>query len=947
MYRIVSHPAASRLRGWAVGGFLALAGALAPQAVVASSGCVLLDGQSGQLGPGQSITLNPTRGINFNPGDVLTLTSSSPNARGDVISLDVAVLAITKLLDPLPTAQSAVISRGVVGGPQTIFIRTTALTPGLVANYAIRCQSVGPTVAQVSPSTGIAGSTVSIDGTGFLGTSGVSFGGQPATGFSVASDTRITATAPAGTGSVPVTVTTDAGSARGGQFTYASVPDAPLIGAVSVGNGQAVVTFSPPVNEGGQPITQYTVTSHPGGVSVSGAASPLTVGGLVNGTPYTFTVVATNAVGTSASSAPSSVVVPMALPTAADRSLVTDYGKAIGIDLGSATNGVGVTGVAIDTPPAHGTATLSGTVVTYVPAIGFHGDTDSFTYTVANAVGRSSPGRVSIAVGSPDIPTPSSLTVVTTTGVPVTILPPPGSNDSQAGDRLDVGTSPAHGQVVANGRTLVYTPAAGFVGIDTFTYRSATSFGVSAPATVTIDVTREGGTGALSRTVTALPGDTVTVDLSSLRSDIASASLSGLSPGQAGEASVSAGGLLRFTSQPTFHGLAQVSATLTTSGGDIVPVSVLVLVSSEPDPSKNADVVGLVTAQVEQAQRFAQGQLDNIQGRLDSLHDRLHDAPMVSNRLALNVNGRAVPLSARPGIGAAEGGGDTSPSSSATPDDHGVRIWMGGQANFGSFGARRAASGFDSETVTVSTGADVRVGDRGLFGMALGYSHDRSDVGNHGARSTAQGYSAALYGSLQPGERSYLDVVVGGGGLRFDSRRTDADSDRRLTGRRTGQQWFGSITGGYAYRTGAWTWSPYGRASWSMSSLNDFAEDGPVTGALAYGRQIVRSSMLAIGLRVGGENAFDAGTLAPHARIEVGHDFQGSGSTTLAYAQIPSAGEWSVSTNTYSETGTRVQIGLGLDLRLRGEWSLGGEYGYLWQPRMRDQTIRFTVNKSL
>lgn len=1042
MHRIISPRAmAARLRTWATAGFLALLGAVAPQAGYASTGCRLIDGKSGQLGPGQTVTLNPSQGINFNAGDLVALTSSSPNARGDLIRLDVAVISVTNFLDTMQTTQSVAMPRSVLGGPATLFVTTTQATPGLVANYAISCHSVGPTVTQIAPSSGRPGATISVVGTGFLGTSAVTFGGQPAA-FTVAGDTLINATIPAGTGTVGVTVTTDAGSATGGPFTYVSAPDAPVIGAVSPGNGQATVAFSPPVNTGGLPVTNYVVTSHPGNATASGAASPLTVSGLTNGTSYTFSVTATNAAGTSVSSAASSAVVPMALPTALDRNLSTDYDKPISVDLGVATNGAGITDVTIDTPPAHGKTTVSGTVVTYTPADGFQGETDSFTYITTNAVGRSSPGRVSVAVGRvpvrvpdapsigavsagsgqatvsfsapaddggspvtnyvvisqpggvtaagsgspltvtglangtsytftvtatnvagtsapstasravipmalPSVPTPQPLAVVTTVGVPVTILPAPGTPGPQAWDRLDIGSSPAHGHVVASGQTLVYTPANGFIGTDTFAYRSGTAFAMSAPATVTVTVTREGSTGVLSRTVTALPGATVTVDLSSIQPGIASASLSGLSPGQAAEVSLSPQGVLSFTSQPSFHGLAQVSATLTTNGGAILPVSVLVLVSSQPDPSKNADALGIVAAQVEQARRFAQGQLDNIQGRLESLHDRLHDAPVVSNRLALNVNGRAVPMSARPGIGAAGTETDTAQASPVVAADHGIRTWLGGQASFGSFDARRGGSGFDSDTVSISTGADVRVGEHGLLGMAFGYSHDNSDIGREGAHSTAQGYSAAIYGSVQPGEGMYIDLVIGGGGLRFDSRRMDADSARQLAGRRTGQQWFGSVTTGLAYRTGVWSWSPYARASWSLSSLNGFAENGPVTSALSYGRQLVRSSIGAVGLRISGESERAWGTLAPRARIEVGHDFQGESRMLLTYAQIPSAGEWSVMSSPYSANGTRVQVGLGLDLGFSGGWSLGSEYSYLVQPHMRDQSIRLTVNKSL
>ncbi|MEL4420480.1 fibronectin type III domain-containing protein [Shewanella algae] len=94
-----------------------------------------------------------------------------------------------------------------------------------------------------------------------------------------------------------------------------TVPGAPIIGTASALDGQAVVNFSAPASDGGSVITSYQVTSSPGGITASGANSPIGVAGLTNGTSYTFTVQAINAVGTSSPSAPSNSVVPKANQT--------------------------------------------------------------------------------------------------------------------------------------------------------------------------------------------------------------------------------------------------------------------------------------------------------------------------------------------------------------------------------------------------------------------------------------------------------------------------------------------------------------------------------------------------------------------------------------------------------------------------------------------------------
>ncbi|MGN6799381.1 MAG: beta strand repeat-containing protein, partial [Gaiellaceae bacterium] len=94
----------------------------------------------------------------------------------------------------------------------------------------------------------------------------------------------------------------------------AVAPSAPTIGTAVAGNAQATVSFTPSAGNGGAAITGYTVTASPGGVTASGAGSPLTITGLTNGIAYTFTVTATNTAGTSTASAASNAVTPMAPP---------------------------------------------------------------------------------------------------------------------------------------------------------------------------------------------------------------------------------------------------------------------------------------------------------------------------------------------------------------------------------------------------------------------------------------------------------------------------------------------------------------------------------------------------------------------------------------------------------------------------------------------------------
>ncbi len=93
-------------------------------------------------------------------------------------------------------------------------------------------------------------------------------------------------------------------------ITSITPPGAPTIGTAMVGDSQATVSFTAPASDGGATITEYTVTSNPGGITATGSSSPINVTGLTNGTAYTFTVTATNSAGTGSASAASVVIIP-------------------------------------------------------------------------------------------------------------------------------------------------------------------------------------------------------------------------------------------------------------------------------------------------------------------------------------------------------------------------------------------------------------------------------------------------------------------------------------------------------------------------------------------------------------------------------------------------------------------------------------------------------------
>ena len=189
----------------------------------------------------------------------------------------------------------------------------------------------------------------------------------------------------------------------GGPASLA-VPGAPTNPVATAGNAQASVAFTAPASNGGGAITGYTVTSSPDNRTATGASSPLIVTGLSNGTAYTFTVVATNAVGNSVASAASVAVSPQTVPGAPTNPVATagNAQASVAFTAPASTGGSAITGYKVTSFPGSFTA-IGANSPLLVTGLS-NGTAYTFTVVAINAVGNSVASAASVAVTPQTVP---------------------------------------------------------------------------------------------------------------------------------------------------------------------------------------------------------------------------------------------------------------------------------------------------------------------------------------------------------------------------------------------------------------------------------------------------------------------------------------------------------------------------------------------------------------
>jgi uncharacterized protein YhjY with autotransporter beta-barrel domain len=393
-------------------------------------------------------------------------------------------------------ASATTLAATTPAGTGTVAVTVTNTTTSQTGTGSASYTYAAPVVNALSASAGPAGQTrqVTITGMNFTPTATVAVGGTAATGVAVNSATQITATLPAkaaGTYDVQVTTgtVTSAANPPRSSYTYIAAPTVTSVtptsgstaGGTAVTIGGSNLAGATAVTFGGNPTTNVVVAGDgnsltattPAGAAGATTVSVTTPGGtgqLAGG--YTYVTLAPPAV----TGQPQSQTVAAGQTATFSITASGSPSPAVQWQV-SSDSGASFANVA-----ANGNGTSYTTPVTVAADNG-----KQYRAVLTNSQGIATSAAATLTVVQAPTANNQSVAVAYQTARAITLT---GNDPNNPARTLTytVATAPTHGTLSGTTPNLTYTPTAGYVGPDSFTFTVSNGVSTSAPATVTITV---------------------------------------------------------------------------------------------------------------------------------------------------------------------------------------------------------------------------------------------------------------------------------------------------------------------------------------------------------------------------------------------------------------------------------------------------------------------------
>ncbi len=273
--------------------------------------------------------------------------------------------------------------------------------------------------------------------------------------------------------------------------------------------------------------------------------------------------------------------------------------------------------------------------------------------------------------------------------------------------------------------------------------------------------------------------------------------------------------------------------------------------------------------------RLSAQQHGNLEERINSLRSGATGIDLAG--LNLNIDGKEVAGAAVQSLLDALTGG------AASADDFGRwGLFVNGRVNFGERDQTQNQTGFDFDTIGITSGVDYRLKDNFVLGVAVGYSRINADFDHSIGHLDIESWNASLFGTYFSADKFYLDASLNYGDNGYDSARhvvyTDIGGtvDRTAKSDSNGMETSGGIATGYDFGYGAWTFGPHVGSYYYDVDVSEFREKGAGGLNMIVGDQNAQSLTLNAGGHVSYAITPSWGVLVPHLRVDYVHEFEDS-----------------------------------------------------------------------
>lgn len=210
-------------------------------------------------------------------------------------------------------------------------------------------------------------------------------------------------------------------------------------------------------------------------------------------------------------------------------------------------------------------------------------------------------------------------------------------------------------------------------------------------------------------------------------------------------------------------------------------------------------------------------------------------------------------------------------------------VWFKADTDFGGLDNSFEFNGFRYNNFGLTVGADYRITDRWVSGMAFNYqrSNARLDAGRGDTDSDS--YTGNLYTSYYLTDSLHVEATGAYSGFDYQAYRNVRAPvvGNRMTGSPGAGQYSFSVGGGYDFNYQSFIFAPYARTDYLALDVDSFRESGGPA-AMAFEQQHIRSLTSTVGALISKAVSLPWGVVTPQLRGEWHHQFMDASRTVHA-----------------------------------------------------------------